>query len=391
MSDNSTPRARKWLPIVLGAAGFAVFAGVAWFVYPDAAPEPVVAPKAGAPVAAVTPAPVVAPVAAPVPMAPKPAVVAVPPPPAVTVAPVAPPVVSAAPPPVVAVAKPAPVVVPPSFDIVRVNPDGMVVVAGRAMAGAAVTLRDNGADLAQGTADVAGQFVMTPAAPIAPGAHELSLLAQLGSAAAVPGVAPAVVVVPARVVAQAAAPSPPVSAPIAVVTSPTEAPRVVQAPPVVAAGVSLDVVDYDAAGHIRFGGRAAAGRVVRVYVDNAKLGDALSDAAGGWGLVATAAIPEGDHTLRVDLLGEGGGPVEARVEQPFHRAAVKAVVEAVPSTVVQPGQSLWRIARQSYGQGIRYTEIFAANRGQIRDPNLIYPGQVFSLPGATPSSANTSR
>jgi nucleoid-associated protein YgaU len=48
--------------------------------------------------------------------------------------------------------------------------------------------------------------------------------------------------------------------------------------------------------------------------------------------------------------------------------------------IVQPGNSLWRIARRSYGEGLRYTVIYDANKDQIRDPDLIYPGQVFVLP-----------
>jgi nucleoid-associated protein YgaU len=47
---------------------------------------------------------------------------------------------------------------------------------------------------------------------------------------------------------------------------------------------------------------------------------------------------------------------------------------------IQPGNNLWRIAQHSYGDGLRYTEIYQANRTQIRDPNLIYPGQVFAVP-----------
>lgn len=48
--------------------------------------------------------------------------------------------------------------------------------------------------------------------------------------------------------------------------------------------------------------------------------------------------------------------------------------------IVQPGNSLWRIARRTLGGGIHYSEIYQANRDQIRDPNLIYPGQIFTVP-----------
>nr|WP_280986387.1 LysM peptidoglycan-binding domain-containing protein [Hansschlegelia zhihuaiae] len=47
---------------------------------------------------------------------------------------------------------------------------------------------------------------------------------------------------------------------------------------------------------------------------------------------------------------------------------------------VKRGDSLWRISRTTYGQGRRYTVIFTANDDQIRNPNLIYPGQVLVLP-----------
>lgn len=48
--------------------------------------------------------------------------------------------------------------------------------------------------------------------------------------------------------------------------------------------------------------------------------------------------------------------------------------------IIRRGDNLWTIARRVYGEGIKYTTIYDANTGQIRDPNRIYPGQVFSLP-----------
>jgi len=48
--------------------------------------------------------------------------------------------------------------------------------------------------------------------------------------------------------------------------------------------------------------------------------------------------------------------------------------------VVSPGDSLWRISRATYGTGMRYAVIYGANHNQIRNPDLIYPGQVLLLP-----------
>ncbi len=79
------------------------------------------------------------------------------------------------------------------------------------------------------------------------------------------------------------------------------------------------------------------------------------------------------------------GKVVARLELPFSREAEpQRALASADSVIVQPGQSLWRIARRSYGKGVRYTVIYAANRDDISDPNRIYPGQIFSVP-ALPS------
>ncbi|MFZ5693223.1 MAG: LysM peptidoglycan-binding domain-containing protein [Pseudomonadota bacterium] len=56
------------------------------------------------------------------------------------------------------------------------------------------------------------------------------------------------------------------------------------------------------------------------------------------------------------------------------------VVPKIDTRVVIRGDNLWQISRATYGQGIRYTVIYKANRDQIRDPDLIYPGQIFVLP-----------
>jgi nucleoid-associated protein YgaU len=62
------------------------------------------------------------------------------------------------------------------------------------------------------------------------------------------------------------------------------------------------------------------------------------------------------------------------------RPEATVTVPELATALVERGDSLWRISRQVYGRGIRYTEIFEANQDQIRNPNLIYPGQVFVLP-----------
>ena len=76
------------------------------------------------------------------------------------------------------------------------------------------------------------------------------------------------------------------------------------------------------------------------------------------------------------------GVVSARLETPIQQAAFTMPSSAEPLVVIQPGNNLWVIARHVYGRGVLYTQIFEANRDQIGDPDLIYPGQIFVLPDA---------
>ncbi|MFN3970545.1 MAG: LysM peptidoglycan-binding domain-containing protein [Gemmobacter sp.] len=78
-------------------------------------------------------------------------------------------------------------------------------------------------------------------------------------------------------------------------------------------------------------------------------------------------------------------PVVAGTAPPALPALPAAPPPSAPVTVtVQPGFTLWAIAKGQYGDGIRYVQVFEANRSQIRNPDLIYPGQVFTLPDPAP-------
>jgi nucleoid-associated protein YgaU len=74
--------------------------------------------------------------------------------------------------------------------------------------------------------------------------------------------------------------------------------------------------------------------------------------------------------------------VLSRIETPFDRTEARAAPLREGEVVVQPGDSLWKLSQRLYGAGLRYTVIFEANRDRVRDPDLIYPGQVFDIPAA---------
>jgi nucleoid-associated protein YgaU len=156
------------------------------------------------------------------------------------------------------------------------------------------------------------------------------------------------------------------------------------------AGLGLDVVDYDAAGSIRFAGTAPPNTAIRIYVNDSHAADGQADAEGRWAVVPPGAPEIGRHRLRVDQLAANGA-VSARIELPFQRDEATPASIAEGRVVVQPGNNLWRLARTAYGSGIRYTTIFQANRDQIRNPDLIFPGQVFTVPVLSPADSSRSR
>ena len=262
----------------------------------------------------------------------------------------------------------------PSFDIVRVGPQGDAVIAGRAAPGSEVIVRDGASEVARTRADRQGSFVAVPSVPLAAGGRELTLASRGASGAEVKGDGTVVLEVPRVPVAAG-----PV---VALLVPGSGAPRVLQgsqAPGLAGAAVTLDTVDYDDGGAIRFTGGSAAGGALRLYIDNGAAGDARADASGRWTITPAGAVTAGVHMVRVDHLG-ADGRVLARVELPFQRAVVRAADVAGGAVVVQPGQSLWRLARLAYGRGVQYRVIYLANRDQIRDPRLIYPGQTFAVP-----------
>ena len=70
----------------------------------------------------------------------------------------------------------------------------------------------------------------------------------------------------------------------------------------------------------------------------------------------------------------------ADVAEPAPAPATVAATTQARIVTVQPGFTLWQIASESYGDGVLYVQVFEANRDKIRNPDLIYPGQVFTVP-----------
>lgn len=293
---------------------------------------------------------------------------------------------------------PALLAIRPTFDVVRIGSDCRAVMAGRAAPNALVTVYFGEDELGRINADPRGEWTLVPDLPLHTGSRELKLTSVLQGQTPPQGSVNNVVVAvpncePGKSGGEQA---------IAVLTGPTGGSRVLQKPvgkTAVGRGLSLDTVDYDDKGELVLSGRAPAHATVQIYINNEPVAVTQADPKGVWTAQPTKQISPGVYTLRIDQMAEPGKPgtavassgtgtttaapqakVASRIELPFSRAAPGSIDFAKGNVVVQPGNSLWRIARQLYGEGTRYMVIYSANKEQIRDPDMIYPGQVFSLP-----------
>ncbi|BBE70594.1 LysM peptidoglycan-binding domain-containing protein [Oharaeibacter diazotrophicus] len=254
--------------------------------------------------------------------------------------------------------------------------------------------------------DSAGQGATTaPAIPAAPAEPAQTPSAQ--PAAPTPSAEPAAPTPSAEapaVPAQAEPATPSAPAPAATpapAAAPAEQPA--PAPAAVAAPVRIDAVEVEDGRRLFAAGSAEPGATLRVYVDDALVADTKAMPTGRWLLEATRPLEAGRHVARVDHLG-ADGKVASRAEVPFELAAeapadagtasgtgtgqvaagsgttVVAPESGPQSLIIRRGDNLWTIARRLYGRGVRYSTIYQANTDQIRDPDLIYPGQIFVIP-----------
>lgn len=278
--------------------------------------------------------------------------------------------------------------VKPSFDVVRVNPQGDAVIAGRASPNSQVTVKTGDKIVGTVKSDARGEWVLVPKKPLQSGNRELSLTSKLGTQAESSSDKKVVLVVPERQTGVDSSKG----ALAVLVPEKVKGPSVViQAPNARKAHnssqkgkqsdrLSIEVIDYDDTGKVTVGGKATAKARLNLYIDNKLVGATTANDRGRWHISPKDNLPPGLYSLRADRVGDKG-KVIARVETRFARAAPLKKSPEKGVVLVKTGNSLWRIAREAYGAGTQFTVIYEANRDQIRDPDLIYPGQVFFVPG----------
>lgn len=428
------------VPVALGAAAVvAVFVGAGWYFLNDAAEDGAAANKATVTLAAPVPAAVTPEAQVPEPAAPAAVATATPDastgstPVAATEAPALQPADTPAAAAPVAALDPA----VPRFDNWRVALDGEAVVAGRALAGAAIAVVVDGKDVALTTAGADGSFAALFTLPANPQPSLMYLEARTDGKVWRSAQDIALAPIAGNAVASVAGGGT-ATAPAALLLGEqgVEVQASQGASPAGMADVVLDAIAYAPDGAVQLSGKGAAGQSLRIYLDQAAVAEAPVSMSGQWHADLGDVAP-GIYVLRLDQL-DSAGKVTSRFETPFKRdtadalaaliapnaqasapagtapqvgtapvagqAAPASDLAAIPSVdaepdaaatpaapvapakveqvtiTVQPGYTLWGIARETFGDGVLYVQVYEANRDKIINPDLIYPGQVFSLP-----------
>lgn len=333
----------------------------------------------------------------------------------------------------------------PTFDVVRVERNGSVVMAGQAEPGATVIVRSGAEEIGRAVADNNGEWVLQQDRTLDRREHSIELSAQSPGGGTM---------LYSRQRLALSLSDPKEGEPLVALTEEGRATRILQMPtpemlgrlasadsdeksevsaaasalaavaaedgegaaeqtpraPVIGFA-SVDYEDAEQKSMIFINGVGTPGSRVAIYVDNIFAGFVVADATGSWSFSDNRQLQGGSHILRADVLDRETSAVLARAEVNFERepsspgnqalfdlgsktasepdgaaAAVSSTSSENPKTViVKRGDTLWQIAEQFYGDGARYTQIFQNNRDQIRNPHRIYPDQRFVVPGDTPT------
>lgn len=311
----------------------------------------------------------------------------------------------------------------PVFDLLRVEPDGSVVIAGKALPNADVEVVAGATVVGKAKAGPNGDFAIVLDEPLKAGDHQLVLRVTGADNSVATSAQTAIVSVPETKSGQV----------LALVEEPGQASRLITKPETAPASqentdtapeatakadkpeakpaqdlpIAIEAVEIEGQS-VFVAGKAKGGNRVIVHANDTLLGASLISPDGRFLVQSKQPLSVGDYIIRADLL-DNANQVLATARVPFRREAgenISAVASdtdgqtAAPSganggeaassaaplqkvdgsVIIRRGDNLWTISKRAYGKGTRYTTIYLANRDQIRNPDLIWPGQVFNMP-----------
>ena len=143
--------------------------------------------------------------------------------------------------------------------------------------------------------------------------------------------------------------------------------------------ITLDFLSYSPPGLIIMSGRTTSNTEIEILKSSEVLGKTKSNENGVWKFIINKNDANEEISIKTTISGETLILTydQAEIKKRFKNTNFEFYDDRI---IVQKGNSLWRIARKTLGGGIFYTEIYKNNLAKIKNPNLIYPGQVFNIP-----------
>lgn len=342
----------------------------------------------------------------------------------------------------------------PVFDVLRLEGDGSLVIAGKASPNSTIDVISKTRVLGSAKAGENGDFAIILEEALKSGDYQLVLRAtaedksvatsqqtailsvpetadgQVLALVEEPGQASRMIITPqAQALAGALVAKPdetpaetkPDDVPVALHNQDAPATATTAAPAKTSDKMSIAVEAVEIEGRSVFvAGHANGGQSVNVSANETLLGTAIITSEGRFLVQTQQPLAVGDYIIRADLMDKAG-KIIATARVPFRREAgenvaavapkvteapaavteqapssaqdtsgetVQALEKAEGSVIIRKGDNLWTISKRTYGNGLRYTTIYLANSDQIKNPDLIWPGQVFVMPKTPLSDAD---
>ncbi len=337
----------------------------------------------------------------------------------------------------------------PTFDVLRVESNGSVLIAGKAEKEAQVEVLSGANVLGTTTAQANGDFTIVIENPLKPGDYQLVLRQTLVDGTSATSVETATVSVPEKLsgpvlalveepgkpsriitapeaaeiavqveiktsdkASEATDPAKPADEKVAAATDQQPTPALEPAPVIANGSVTIEAVETEN-GNVFVAGAAKGVGTVRIYANDVILGETKPLSGDRYLLEIKKDLVVGDYIIKAEGLAADGVTVLGRSTVPFS-SANQALAAASPAqnsaastqtgnsvssdaapdkklaVIIRRGDTLWQISRRIYGRGVRYSTIYLANQDAIPNPNRIFPGQVVAIPDATPEGEAAS-
>ncbi len=256
----------------------------------------------------------------------------------------------------------------PKFEMVRIGDNGSLIITGNYKADTTISILANKINLGSEKTNKYGEFALTPRTKLKPGNYILTIMSE-NEGKAIYSSDNVFIYIAENATAKS-------SVSLLMTENGT---KILQGPAIDSGNLILSKVDYLPNERILITGRSVPRLFVSLKLNDTEIGTTRVSDSGTFGLgkaIGTLNY-ETEYTLNA-VLKDANGKIISETKQTFKFP--KWEENKNVSFTVRKNDTLWLISRYHYGKGSMYSLIFNQNRDKIKNPDLIYPKQVFEIP-----------